>query len=69
MNSHECNSNSSDEWHQNLLEGCNDIADRLTYVVNILNADHPADLQVSRRLRVVGQSKEALVSATTCGFR
>ncbi|MCA9012725.1 MAG: hypothetical protein KDB01_23395 [Planctomycetaceae bacterium] len=65
MNSHEFNCENSNEWHQDLLEGCNDIADRLTTVVDILNASPVMNLPVPRSLRLVGQRNEAFPEATT----
>ena len=60
MNSHDCNCFNSDEWHQNLLEGCNDVFDRLTRVIDILKACHQADVPLSRRLRLVGVAEDIL---------
>lgn len=54
MNSHDFNCTNSDEWHQNLLEGCNDVVIRLTHVIDILRVSHQADVPFSRRLRLVG---------------
>lgn len=68
MNSHEFNCENSSEWHQNLLEGCNDIADRLTTVVEILNASPVVNMPVPRSLRLVGQRNEAFLSAETVTY-
>jgi hypothetical protein len=68
MSSHEFNCENSNEWHQNLLEGCNDIADRLTLVVDILNSSPVVNVPVSRSLRLVGQRNEACLSAETATY-
>ena len=69
MNSHECNCDSSNEWHQTLLDGCNDVADRLTLVVDILNASHVVNVPVPRSLRLVGQRNEAVLSAEKATYQ
>ena len=58
MNNHESNSCVSDEWHQNLLEGCNDVVNRLMDVVEILRQSHLIDRPASHRLRLIGQHQE-----------
>ena len=61
MNSHDCDCINPDEWHQNLLEGCNDVVIRLTHVIDLLKKCHQADLPLSRRLRLVGVAEDTLV--------
>ena len=60
MNSHDFNCINSDEWHQNLLEGCNDVVFRLTHVIDILKVCHQADVPLSRRLRLAGFAEDIL---------
>ncbi len=69
MNSHDCNCINSDEWHQNLLEGCNDVVARLTHVIDILKGCHQADVPLSRRLRLVGVTEEILAPVTGKAIR
>jgi hypothetical protein len=63
MNSHDCNSINSDEWHKNLLEGCNDVVNRLTHVIDILKDCHQAGAPLSKRLRLVGFAEDLLAPA------
>lgn len=64
MNSHDCNCVNADEWHKNLLEGCKDIAIRLTHVIDILKKCDQTDLPLSRRLRLVGVCEDTIVPTT-----
>ncbi|RLT04338.1 MAG: hypothetical protein DWI22_16625 [Planctomycetota bacterium] len=58
MNSHDINCLNSDEWHKNLLDGCKDVATRLTNVIDLLKVCHPGEMPLSRRLRLAGMSDE-----------
>ena len=61
MNSHDHQYNSSDEWHQNLLDGCNDIFNRLTGVIDILKSSQQNEIPVARRLRLFSKNEEMLI--------
>ena len=53
MNSRTCNCTSSNDWHQDQLEGCHDIVNRLAHVIDILKSSHAIDIAGTRRLRLV----------------
>jgi len=61
MNSHDHQFNSSDEWHQNLLDGCNDIFNRLTDVIDILKTTQHDQFPAARRLRLFSKNEETLI--------
>ena len=53
MNSRIDNCTNSDQWHQDLLEGCHDIVDRLSHIIDVLKSSQVLDVPKSRRLRLV----------------
>jgi len=61
MNSHDHQCNSSDEWHQNLLDGCNDIFNRLSDIIDILKTAQQKEIPAARRLRLFSRNEETLI--------
>jgi len=61
MNSHDHQCNSSDEWHQNLLNGCNDIFNRLSDIIDILKTCQHHEVPAGRRLRLFSKNDETLI--------
>lgn len=60
MNNYDCNCLNSEEWHKNLLEGCNDVLFRLTHIIDILKTTQQADPAPSHRFRLVGVAEDIL---------
>mgnify|MGYP007009267967 CR=1 FL=1 len=58
MNSLTCDCTNSNQWHLELLEGCDDIVDRLTHVVDVLQPRHSIHNSNSFRLRLVLETDE-----------